>query len=163
VVCWLTLVVYTVSRVNKPLGDLPDTTRWMILLREPLLWQVSQPSRSQLVWYARMVRDLTVLPSFHMQMADRLSGWDGCLSQRTKYAALQTHHIFQPIAVETLGPINESLRAFLDDLGRWISVLSGDDTEHLFLFQRISVAIQRFNSPYALGGLIGPPPSHMQR
>ena len=25
--------------------------------------------------------------------------------KEAKYAALQTHHIFQPIAVETLGPI----------------------------------------------------------
>jgi len=66
--------------------------------------------------------------------------------KEAKYAALQTHHIFQPIAVETLGPINESARAFLDDLGRRISVLSGNDREHLFLFQRISVAIQRFNA-----------------
>ena len=46
--------------------------------------------------------------------------------------------------METLGPINESARAFLDDLDRRISVLSGDDREHLFLFQRISVAIQQF-------------------
>ena len=66
--------------------------------------------------------------------------------KEAKYAALQTNHIFQPIAVETLGPINESARAFLDDSGRRISVLSGDDKEHLFLFQRISVAIQRFNA-----------------
>ena len=44
--------------------------------------------------------------------------------------------------------LHESARAFLDDLGRQISVLSGDDREHLFLFQRISVvvAIQRFNA-----------------
>ena len=40
--------------------------------------------------------------------------------KEAKYAALQTHHIFQPIAVETLGSINESARAFLDDLGRHI-------------------------------------------
>ena len=66
--------------------------------------------------------------------------------KEAKYAALQTHHIFQPITVETLGPINESARAFLDDLGLRISVLSGDDREHLFLFQRISVVIQRFNA-----------------
>ena len=39
-----------------------------------------------------------------------------------------------------------SARAFLDDAGRRISVLSGDDREHLFLFQRISVAIQHFNA-----------------
>jgi len=62
--------------------------------------------------------------------------------KEVKYAA----HIFQPIAVETLSPINESARAFLEDLGRRISVLSGDDREHLFLFQRISVAIQRFHA-----------------
>jgi len=36
--------------------------------------------------------------------------------------------------VETLGPINESARAFLDDLGRQFSVLSGDDREHCFYF-----------------------------
>ena len=66
--------------------------------------------------------------------------------KEAKYAALQTHHIFQPIAVETLSPINESARAFLDDLGRRISVLSGDDREHLFLFQCISVTIPRFNA-----------------
>jgi len=57
--------------------------------------------------------------------------------KEAKYAAL--------LSVETLGPINESTRAFLDDFGQRISVLSGDDREHLFLFQRISVAIQRFN------------------
>ena len=50
------------------------------------------------------------------------------------------------IAMETVGPINESARAFLNDLGRRISVLSGDNREHLFLFQRISVAIQCFNA-----------------
>jgi len=46
---------------------------------------------------------------------------------------LLTHHIFQPIAVETLGPINESARAFLDDLGRRISVLSVDDRAFVFI------------------------------
>ena len=78
--------------------------------------------------------------------------------KEVKYAALQTHHIYQPIAVETLDSINESARAFLDDLGRRISVLSGDDREHLFLFQRISVAIQRFNAVLLHDGF--PPEDH---
>jgi len=55
---------------------------------------------------------------------------------------LQAHYDFQPIAVETLGHINESA-TFLHDLGRRISLVSGEDTEPQFLFQRISVAIQR--------------------
>jgi len=49
--------------------------------------------------------------------------------------------IFQPIAVETLGPINESALAFLDDLGRRISVLSGDDREHLFLLPTPTMSV----------------------
>ena len=47
--------------------------------------------------------------------------------------------------MKTLGPMN-------DDLGRRISVLIGDDREHLFLFQRISVAILQFNAVLLRGG-----------
>jgi len=64
----------------------------------------------------------------------------------SKYATLQTHYDFQPIAVETLSPNNESATSFLYDLGRRISLVSGEDTEPQFLFQRISAAIQRFNA-----------------
>ena len=42
--------------------------------------------------------------------------------------------------------INESATCFLHDLGRRISLVSGEDREPQFLFQRISVAIQRFNA-----------------
>ena len=76
----------------------------------------------------------------------------GCVAEmaatrkEVKYATLQTQYDFQSIAVETLGPINESATSFLYDLGRRISLVSGEDREPQFLFQRISVAIQRFNS-----------------
>ena len=76
----------------------------------------------------------------------------GCVAEmaasrkEAKYATLRTHYDFQPIAVETLGPINESATCFLHDLGRRISLVSGKDREPQFLFQRISVAIQRFNA-----------------
>ena len=43
--------------------------------------------------------------------------------------------MFQPIAVETLGPINESAAQFLDDLGYGITSVSADDKEGQFLFQ----------------------------
>jgi len=66
--------------------------------------------------------------------------------KEAKYATLRTHYDFQPIAVETLGPINESATCFLHDLGRRNSLVSGEDREPQFLFQRISVAIQRFNT-----------------
>jgi hypothetical protein len=64
----------------------------------------------------------------------------------TKYADLPASFIFQPLALETLGPINLSAEEFLADLGRRISSVSGEARERLFLFQRLSVVVQRYNS-----------------
>jgi len=50
------------------------------------------------------------------------------------------------VAVETDGPLNVSSVSFLVDLGRKISERTGKPFEVQFLFQRISVFIQRFNS-----------------
>ena len=63
-----------------------------------------------------------------------------------KYADLRAQYVFQPVSVENLGPFSSSTLDFLRDLGRRISHISGDDRKVLFLFQRISVTIQRFNS-----------------
>jgi len=54
--------------------------------------------------------------------------------------------MFQPIALETLGPINESAVQFLNDLGHRITSVSADDKEGQFLFQRLSITLQRFNA-----------------
>jgi len=66
--------------------------------------------------------------------------------KEAKYATLQTRYDFQAIAVETVGPISESATSFLYDLVRRISLVSGEDRQPQFLFQHISVAIQRFNA-----------------
>ena len=63
-----------------------------------------------------------------------------------KYSALQRTHFFQPIAVESLGPMNTTAYSFLAELGQKISAVSGDDRESSFLFQHISVLIQRYNA-----------------
>ena len=63
-----------------------------------------------------------------------------------KYAALESRYIFQPIAVETLGPINGSAVSFRSGLGRRTADVSGESREGRFLFQRLSVLIQRFNA-----------------
>jgi len=52
-----------------------------------------------------------------------------------KYAGLERTHIFQPVAVENRHDERVS-----------ISAISGDDRETCYLFQRISVLIQRFNA-----------------
>jgi len=50
------------------------------------------------------------------------------------------------IIFETLGPMNLSAFNLLNDLGRKISSVSGDDREGHFLFQRLSVILQRYNA-----------------
>ena len=55
-------------------------------------------------------------------------------------------YFFEPIAVETLGVFNASARFLLDALGRRITSSSGEARETSFLYQRVSVLIQRYNA-----------------
>jgi len=49
----------------------------------------------------------------------------------SKYSGLEDKCVFQPIAVESLGPLNETACQFLKDLGRRISAQSGDERERV--------------------------------
>jgi len=59
---------------------------------------------------------------------------------------LSTRYFFEPIAVETLGVFNASAHRLLADLGRRISINTLEARETSYLFQRISVLVQRFNA-----------------
>ena len=59
-------------------------------------------------------------------------------------SGLEDKCVFQPIALELLGPLNETACHFLKDLGRRISAQSGDETECLRVPK--VVVIQRFNA-----------------
>jgi len=63
-----------------------------------------------------------------------------------KYVDLGARYIFEPIAVDTLGVFNASARHLLDDLGRRIAENTGEVRETSFLYQRISILVQRFNA-----------------
>ena len=62
-----------------------------------------------------------------------------------KYVYLGARYIFEPIAVETLGVFNTSARHLLAYLGRGISTNTGEARQTSYVFQRISVLVQRFN------------------
>ena len=66
--------------------------------------------------------------------------------KETKYSCLPQSFLFVPIALETLGAIARCSLDFLTDVGRRLSAATGDARETAFLFQRISVALQRFNA-----------------
>ena len=66
--------------------------------------------------------------------------------KEAKYIDICRSHHFFPIAFETFGPINEVGSAFISALGHRISLVTDDPRETFFLFQRLSVAVQRFNA-----------------
>ena len=63
-----------------------------------------------------------------------------------KYADIAQVHLFYPLAFETMGQINSVGQEFLSDLGHRISLVTDDPRETSFLYQRISIALQRFNA-----------------
>jgi len=68
-----------------------------------------------------------------------------------KYAPLTQAYLFVPIAAETMGAINSEGTEFLDDLGRRITQVTDDNREKAFLYQRLSMLIQRYNAVAVLG------------
>uniref|UniRef100_A0A1X7V8V5 Uncharacterized protein n=1 Tax=Amphimedon queenslandica TaxID=400682 RepID=A0A1X7V8V5_AMPQE len=60
-----------------------------------------------------------------------------------KYSSLSPNVCFVPVAIESLGSFGPRTVSFLKDLGRRISNYSGDLRTTEFLFQWLSVSIQR--------------------
>ena len=63
-----------------------------------------------------------------------------------KYANLSSDYIFKPLAFENLGALNQSAYDFFSSLGSKLTEVTGEPRETSFLFQRLSVHLQRFNS-----------------
>ena len=70
-----------------------------------------------------------------------------------KYSQLSAGYIFQPLGCECLGAMNSSASDFLADLRHRLARVTGERRTGEFLFQRISLTIQRFNA-VALRGFI---------
>ena len=66
--------------------------------------------------------------------------------KRAKYQSIVQTHLFIPVAVETSGALNKEATEFLQEIGRRIEDETGDIKETAYLFQRVSVVIQRGNA-----------------
>lgn len=74
-----------------------------------------------------------------------------------KYVNLPASILFQPVAIECLGSLNQSAVEFINELGRKLTVSSGECRSTEFLFQRIGIAVQRFNAIAFRGSFDGFP------
>ena len=63
-----------------------------------------------------------------------------------KYVDLQQTYTFVPLAIETLEPINVKGVEFLQELDRRLVAINDDNRQTSFLFQRISISLQRFHA-----------------
>lgn len=72
-------------------------------------------------------------------------------SKTSKYRNLLSDFIFLPVAVETFGSWGPQGSHFIKQIGDQISKLTGDNNSGTYLFQRISVAIQRGNAASICG------------
>jgi len=140
-IIWRTLSSAGIPAIKEPSGlSRQDGKRPDRLTLIP--WQGGKP----LVW------DVTVVNTLAQSYVDRAATGVGAVAEMAaeqkakKYHNLSSDHIFQPIAIENLGAFSSSSLEFLGELGRRLGSLSGEERVTCFLFQRLSVAIQRFNS-----------------
>ena len=68
-----------------------------------------------------------------------------------KYTELAASYTFVPLAFETLGPVNTLGADFISAIGHRLQTASGDNRATSFLWQRLSIALQRYNAVCLLG------------
>jgi len=63
-----------------------------------------------------------------------------------KYRQIANSHIFVPVAIESAGTWDHQAVELVQELGRRMTAVTEDTREATYLFQRMSVALQRGNA-----------------
>jgi len=133
---WRALAKADIPAVKEPLGLLRTGGK-----RPDGVTQLQWRSGKCVTW------DVTVIDTLASSYVPATSQTPGAAAETaadgktSKYAILSQSYLFVPVAVETMGVINQVGMNFLGDLGRRI-------TKH---FQRFFTLIQRFNAFAVLG------------
>ena len=67
-------------------------------------------------------------------------------NKSSKYCDLAGTHLFFPVAIETAGTWNQMAVELVQEIGRRITLVTEDSRETAFLFQCLSIALQRGNA-----------------
>ena len=68
------------------------------------------------------------------------------VNKTTNYVALAATHSFVPIAIEKSGAGAPQSAKFIEDLGRRITTITNEPLETTYLYQRMTVTLQRGNA-----------------
>ena len=99
-----------------------------------------------LVWDATCADTFAVSNVNHCALNPAHAANAAEIAKANKYRNLEDRFIFQPIAVETTGVFGPSTKSFLKELGRLMTVETGDPREGAWLRQRLCLAIARGNA-----------------
>jgi len=98
-----------------------------------------------LAWDATIVHTCAASYITHLSGKGESAAVQVANRKTLKYDGLPASFIFQPLAIETMGRYNPSALSFIGEIGRRTSTITGDRRETTFLFQRLSICIQRYN------------------
>ena len=101
---------------------------------KPLTWNVTVPD----TFADSHLKDTSVIAG---AAANR-----GADLKCTKYTNITSTHIFAPIAIETSGLWKEKAIETIQKIGRRMTKATNDPNETMYLFERLSVVIQRGNA-----------------
>ena len=148
---WRALIRANIPAIKEPAGLLRSDGK-----RPDGLTQIPWQAGKCLTWDVTIVDTLapSYLPSSSQSAGSAAE--NAATKKTTKYTDLARSHFFCPLAFESLGPMNDSGQSFIAELGRRITATTGDTREASFLFQRISIAIQRCNAISFTGTFIQP-------
>ena len=101
---------------------------------KPLAWDVTVPD---------------IYADSHINMTSSKAGVTArqtASTKNTKYIGITSTHIFYPIAIETAGSWDVQALAVIEEIGRRITEATEEPKETMYLFQRLSMAIQKGNA-----------------
>jgi hypothetical protein len=148
---WRALTRANIPAIKEPAGLLRSDGK-----RPDGLTQIPWQAGKSLTWDVTIADTLATSYLASTSIKAGSAAETAAAKKVTKYTDLARSHIFCPLAFESLGPINDAGQSFITELGRRLAATTGDTREGSFLFQRISIAIQRCNAISFTGTFIQP-------
>ena len=130
-----------IPAVKEPVGLLRSDGK-----RPDGLTRISWQTGKCMIWDATVTDALAELYLLATSSTAGAAAEGAADRKELKYQSFAHTLTFNPMAFETFGPINSKSVDFFNTLGRCISACTGDMRETAFLFQRLSLTIQRFNA-----------------
>ena len=82
---------------------------------------------------------------FHQVVMNNGNDNNGDNNTTNTYSQLSSTHIFTPVAIETAGTWHYEAVQLVQELERRATIIRGDSRETAYLFQQLSVALQKGN------------------